>query len=78
MFGGGSRDSSFTVPTTPGGRRENDNPEGRKEGVLVEEDCGCYRILGVYLVCLWLLTEETLDSTGIQSSTCVFEHTLNL
>lgn len=73
VFGRGSRASSFTVTTTPGGRAENDSLEG---GGLVEEPWGCNRILSVYLVWLWLLTEATLDNTGLQSSGRMFEQTL--
>lgn len=77
MFGRGSRASSFTVTATPGGRTENDSLEGGALGVLlVEEQSGCNRIPRVYSVWLWLLTEATLDSTGLQSSAHVLEQTL--
>lgn len=72
VFGRGSRASSFTFTTSRGKDRKR-QPQG---GGLVEEQWGCNRILRVYLVWLWLLTKETLDSTDLQSSARVFEQTL--
>lgn len=43
---------------------------------LVEEQSSCKRIRSIYLVWLWMLTETTVDSTGLHSSPCVFEWTL--
>lgn len=43
---------------------------------LVEEQSSCKGIQSVYLVWLWMLTETTADSTGLQSSPCMFEQTL--
>lgn len=74
VFGRSSRATSFTVTTSPGARTEKNSLKGA--WWLVEEQSGCKRILCVYLVCLWLLTETTLDSTGLQSSSHVFEQTL--
>lgn len=36
------------------------------------------RILAVYAVCLWLLTETTVDSSALQSSARVLRQTLTL
>lgn len=56
-----------------------DRLEGAVGGgfLLVGEQPGSNRILRVYLVWLWLLTEATLDSTGLQSSSsAMFKQTL--
>lgn len=56
------------------GKDRKQQPQG---GVVAGgEQSGWKRILCVYLVWLWLLTETTLDSRGLQSSPCVFEQKL--
>lgn len=71
--------SSFTLTTTPRARTENNSLGGWGGGgvcCLVEEQSSCKRIRSIYLVWLWMLTETTVDSTGLHSSPCVFEWTL--